>query len=94
MSLEIERRNQALGNFVASPSLPEYAPRFAGHFMLARDGATDSSADQVKPTSSTKCPSRRSMDPPPAQWTTAARRMIARMTTTNQKKNTTIPGMA
>jgi hypothetical protein len=38
MSLEIERRNQALGNFVASPSLPEYAPRFAGHFMLARDG--------------------------------------------------------
>jgi hypothetical protein len=38
MSLEIERRNQALGNFVASPSLPDYAPRFAGHFMLARDG--------------------------------------------------------
>lgn len=38
MSLEIERRNQALGNFVASPSLQEYAPRFAGHFMLARDG--------------------------------------------------------
>ena len=38
MSIEIERRNQALGNFVASPSLEEYAPRFAGHFALARDG--------------------------------------------------------
>lgn len=37
MSLEIERRNQALGNFVASPSLQEYAPRFAGHFLLTRD---------------------------------------------------------
>jgi enoyl-CoA hydratase/carnithine racemase len=38
MSLEIERRNQALGNFVSSPSLQEYAPRFAGHFVLSRDG--------------------------------------------------------
>jgi enoyl-CoA hydratase/carnithine racemase len=38
MSTEIERRNQALGNFVASPSLEEYAPRFAGHFVLSRDG--------------------------------------------------------
>jgi hypothetical protein len=37
MSNEIERRNQALGNFVAGPSLQEYAPRCAGHFMLARD---------------------------------------------------------
>ena len=38
MSLEIERRNQVLGNFVSSPSLQEYAPRFAAHFALARDG--------------------------------------------------------
>ena len=38
MSIEIERRNQVLGNFVSSPSLQEYAPRFAGHFVLSRDG--------------------------------------------------------
>jgi enoyl-CoA hydratase/carnithine racemase len=38
MSIEIERRNQVLGNFVSSPSLQEYAPRFAGHFALSRDG--------------------------------------------------------
>jgi enoyl-CoA hydratase/carnithine racemase len=37
MSEEIQRRNEALGNFVVGPALEEYAPRFAGHFALTRD---------------------------------------------------------
>jgi len=49
---------------------------------------------QVKPTFSSKCPSRRFRTPPPAQCTINARRMMTRITTTSQKKNTTIPGIA
>jgi hypothetical protein len=51
-------------------------------------------ADQVKPTSSMKCPSLRLSAPPPAQCTIIASRMMATMTTTNQKKNTMMLGMA
>jgi hypothetical protein len=51
-------------------------------------------ADQVKPTSRTKCPSLRLRTPPPAQCTMNASRMMTRMTTTTQKKNTTMAGMA
>ena len=51
-------------------------------------------ADQVKPTSRTKCPTLRWATPPPAQCTMDASKMMARITTTTQKKNTTMPGMA
>jgi enoyl-CoA hydratase/carnithine racemase len=36
MSEAVTRRNQEFGNFVPSPSLTEYGPRYAEHFVLDR----------------------------------------------------------
>src|SRR5215471_17788275 len=51
-------------------------------------------ADQVMPTSRTKCPSLRLSAPPPAQCMMNASKMMARIMTATQKKNTMMPGMA
>jgi hypothetical protein len=56
--------------------------------------AAPAGANQVKPTSSVKCPSLRVSRPPPAQCTIQASRMMARTISTSHAKNSTMPAMA